>query len=236
MPYQIHRYPAELIDVIRLTSGERVVIRPVLPQDRELMVAFFHDLSADARCNRFMHPVSEPSSELLREFTQVDYANHVALVAEVFVDGRESVIGEARYVRAADTSSAEVSLSVAGLWQGKGLGKLMLTKLERHAAAAGVRRLFSETLATNKKLLSLAIKAGFVITETADAQGVMRLEKTLEPRNHNHRCAVFEIVVDDSVGRSLTAVSGQGRSHIALTQAMGGEEPHRRQHMWDRQP
>ena len=49
MPYQIHRYPAELIDVIRLTSGERVVIRPVLPQDRELMVAFFHDLSADAR-------------------------------------------------------------------------------------------------------------------------------------------------------------------------------------------
>jgi hypothetical protein len=36
MTYQIHRYPAELIDVIHLTDGERVVIRPVLPQDREL--------------------------------------------------------------------------------------------------------------------------------------------------------------------------------------------------------
>jgi RimJ/RimL family protein N-acetyltransferase len=185
MPYQIHRYPAELLDVIRLTYGERVVIRPVLPQDRELMVAFFHDLSADSRCNRFMHPVSEPSPELLRAFTQVDYANHVALVAEVFVDGRESVIGEARYVRAADASLAEVSLSVADLWQGKGLAKLMLTRLEHHAAAAGVRRFFSETLATNEKVLSLALKTGFVITETADARGVMRLEKTLEPRNRN---------------------------------------------------
>jgi len=108
MTYQIYRYPAELIDVIYLPDGERIVIRPVLPQDRELMAAFFHDLPADARCNRFMHPVSEPSSELLRELTQVDYANHVALVAEVFVDGRETVIGEARYVRMADLSSAEV--------------------------------------------------------------------------------------------------------------------------------
>jgi RimJ/RimL family protein N-acetyltransferase len=202
MPYQIHRYPTELIDVIRLICGQRVVIRPVLPQDRELMVAFFDELSADARCNRFMHPVSEPSSELLRAFTQVDYANHVALVAEVFVDGRESVIGEARYVRATDASSAEVSLSVAGLWQGNGLAKLLLTKLEHHAAAAGVRRLFSETLATNEKVLSLALKAGFVITKTADARGVMRLEKTLEPQNRKRRCGVFEFVVDDGVGRS----------------------------------
>jgi RimJ/RimL family protein N-acetyltransferase len=115
----------------------------------------------------------------------VDYASHVALVAEVFLDGRETVIGEARYVRAADASLAEVSLSVAKLLQGKGLAKLMLTKLERHAAAAGVRRLFSETLATNQKVLSLAIKTGFAIAETADKDGVIRLEKTLGPRNQN---------------------------------------------------
>ncbi len=200
MAYQIHRYSTELIDVIHVTDGERVVIRPVLPQDRELMVAFFHELPADARCSRFMHPVSELSSRLLREFTQVDYANHVALVAEVFVDGRETVIGEARYVRAADPSSAEVAVSVAELWQGKGLAKRMLTKLECHAAAAGVRRLVSETLATNEKVLSLALKGGFVRTETAGAQGVIRLEKTLEP-GITSRCAAFKFVIDNGVRR-----------------------------------
>jgi len=41
MIYQIHRYPAELIDVVVLSPGERVVIRPVLPQDEELTGAFF---------------------------------------------------------------------------------------------------------------------------------------------------------------------------------------------------
>jgi acetyltransferase len=40
-----------------------------LPQDLELLNAFFHGLSADARCSRFMHPVSELSSELLRQDT-----------------------------------------------------------------------------------------------------------------------------------------------------------------------
>jgi hypothetical protein len=42
MIYQIHRYPAELIDIVHLRDSERVVVRPVLPQDQELLVAFFH--------------------------------------------------------------------------------------------------------------------------------------------------------------------------------------------------
>jgi acetyltransferase len=176
MTYQIHRYPAELVDVVNLSDGARVVIRPVLPQDRELISTFFDDLAADARCNRFMHPVREPSSELLRQFTQVDYANHVALIAEVFADGRETVIGEARYVCGADPS-AEISVSVSEAWQGKGLAKLMLTKLECRAAAAGVRRFIGYTFATNEKMLSLARKVGF--SEKPAVQGVIRLEKAL---------------------------------------------------------
>jgi acetyltransferase len=106
------------------------ITRHVLPQDRELLNAFFHGLSADARCSRFMHPVSEVSSKLLGQFTQMDYANHVALVAEVFVDGCEVVIGQARYARAAHASSAEFAVSVADSWQGNGLAKLLLARIE----------------------------------------------------------------------------------------------------------
>lgn len=181
MAYQIERYPAELIDVVHLTAGERVVIRPVLPQDRELLSAFFHSLSADARCSRFMHPVNGLSSELLRQFTQVDYANHVALVAEVFVDGCEVVIGEARYVRAADGSSAEFAVSVADSWQSNGLAKLLLGRLECFASEAGVRQITAQTFASNERMLAVAAKAGFKISASLDALGVMRLEKRLAP-------------------------------------------------------
>jgi hypothetical protein len=53
-----------------------------------------------------MHPVNEPSLKMLRQFTQVDYVTHVALIAETFADGRETVIGEARYVRTVERRSA----------------------------------------------------------------------------------------------------------------------------------
>ena len=126
MIYQIHRYPADLIDVVRLPGGHRVVIRPVLPQDEDLTSAFFRNLSAPARYDRFMTPMRDLPAELLRRFAQVDYADHLALVAEVFVDGRETVIAEARYVRGPDAAAAEFAVSVADVWQGKGLASLML--------------------------------------------------------------------------------------------------------------
>jgi hypothetical protein len=103
------------------------------------VVAYFRVLSAGVRCSWFRHPVSEPWSQLVRELTQVDQANHVAFVAEVPASGRKIAVGKARYVRAASSCSAEISISIADRWQG--LGRSMLAWLEQHAADAGVRRL-----------------------------------------------------------------------------------------------
>ena len=178
MIYQIHRYPADLIDVVRLADGQRVVIRPVLPQDAELTVAFFRSLSAPARYDRFMGPMRELPPELLQRFTHVDYADHVALVAEVFADGRETVIAEARYARLPE-QAAEFAVSVAEPWQGKGLASRMLAKLACRAAADGVERIVGETLGTNGRMLSLARKAGFTIRQSPDVRGLMLLEKVL---------------------------------------------------------
>ena len=66
MTYRIHHYPAELIDVVYPGGGDRVVIRPVFPWYRELLVTFFLDLSDEDRSSRFLHPVREVSPELLQ--------------------------------------------------------------------------------------------------------------------------------------------------------------------------
>jgi acetyltransferase len=189
MIYQIHRYPADLIDVVRLGGGERVVIRPVLPQDEDLTGAFFRNLSGAARYDRFMSPMRDLPPEMLRRFTQVDYADHVALMAEVFADGRETVIAEARYVRRPGEAAAEFAVSVAEPWQGKGLARLMLGKLLCHAAADGIERIVGETLAGNVRMLSLARKAGFIITASPDVSGLMLLEKALRAPLPGRDCA-----------------------------------------------
>jgi acetyltransferase len=190
MTYQIHRYPADLIDVVHLGDGERVVIRPVLPQDEDLTLAFFHGLSGSARYDRFMTSLREVPRDLMRRFTQVDYANHLALVAEVFGDGRETVVAEARYVRTGeDRSTAEFAVSVAEPWQGKGLARLMLGKLACRAGSQGVVRLTGQTLATNERMLALARKAGFTLRPSGEVRGVIELEKWLPKPQPGRICS-----------------------------------------------
>lgn len=190
MTYQIHRYPADLIDVVHLDGARRVVIRPVLPQDADLTDAFFRNLSRAARYDRFMTHVRDLPPDVLRRFTEVDYSDHVALVAEVFIDGRETVIAEARYVRTvADPAAAEFAVSVAEDWQGKGLARLLLGKLVCRAAADGIDRIVGETLASNWRMLALARKAGFAIRTSPEVAGLMLLERPLRLGRPASDCA-----------------------------------------------
>jgi len=182
MTYQIHRYPADLIDVVTL-NGERVVIRPVLPQDEDLTTAFFGGLSAAARQQRFLSAMRSLPPGLVKRLTQVDYTEHLALVAEVFRAGRETVIAEARYARGVDHSTAEFAVAVAEPWQGLGLARLLLGKLIERATHSGVRRLVGETLASNERMLKLARAAQFAISSSPEVRGLMQLEKALPPRS-----------------------------------------------------
>jgi len=179
MRYQIHRYPADMIDVTWL-GGRRVVIRPVLPQDAPLTAAFFGNLTASDRYDRFMSPMRELPAGLLERLTHVDYAEHLALVAEVFEGDKEIVVAEARYVRPAGTTDAEFAVSVADQWQGKGLASLLLAKLVCRARSVGIERIVGETLATNERMQHLARKAGFSLRRSPDVRGVVLLEKPLE--------------------------------------------------------
>jgi acetyltransferase len=182
MLYQIHHYPADLIDVVWLRNGQRVLIRPVLPQDEGLTSAFFSGLPARARYQRFMAAIPELPPALVKRFTNVDYVSHVALVAEVFAGGQETVVAEARYACGADDSAtAELAISVAADWQGRGLASLLLRKLICRAAGAGIARMVGETLAGNAAMLHLARKAGFTVTPSPDVRGVMLLERAIRP-------------------------------------------------------
>jgi len=192
MIYQIHRYPAELIDVVSL-SAERIVIRPVLPQDEDLTSAFFRSLSPRSRHDRFMMSLREPPRDLMRRFTQIDYRDHLALVAEMFANGREIVIAEARYVRKPDPTVAEFAVSVAEPWQGKGLAGLLLAKLVCRAAVLGVERMVGETLASNARMLALARKAQFTIRPSGEVRGVMLLQRELSAPRVGQGCNAVDL-------------------------------------------
>ena len=178
--YIISHYPVHLIDVVRLDDGSRVIIRPTLPQDAELQRDFFRTLSAESRYGRFMTPLKELPENMTQRFASIDYRSHLALLAEVFVGGRQTMIGEARYiVDACDSTACEFAIAIADVWQVHGLARILLDRLERQAAASGIRRMVADTLRANRAMIGLAAQAGYAVKANREDAMLARLEKCL---------------------------------------------------------
>src|SRR5262249_57930487 len=92
----------------------------------------------------------------------IDYHSHLALLAEVFEATGERMIGEARYVVASgDPVACEFAIAVADAWQGAGIARALLDRLERQAAACGIRRMMADTLVCNLPILAFEARAGY---------------------------------------------------------------------------
>ena len=127
-----------------------------------------------------MSPMRELPPELLQRFTQVDYADHVALVAEVFADGRETVIAEARYVRGPRSVGGGVrrvgGRALAG--QGAGApdaGQARLPRRRAPASGASSARRSPATPACCRWRARPALSSA----ASPDVAGLMLLEKPL---------------------------------------------------------
>jgi acetyltransferase len=187
--------PPRLIGVINLADGQRVAVRPPLPQDLDLLAGFFAALSDQARYFRFMTKYRALSEAMARGFVEVDHVRHVALMAYVTNEGGgQTMVGEARYILGADAAGgAEFAVAVADNWQGLGLARALLARLSGHAAAAGVRRLVADTLASNAAMLELARAAGFTVSGNGADRRLLRLVKELSPKARAPAIAGFAL-------------------------------------------
>ncbi|HKX94942.1 MAG TPA: GNAT family N-acetyltransferase [Methylibium sp.] len=182
-----HPYPTELIDRWTLGDGRRVTVRPVLPQDAELEQRLVRGLSARSRYARFMSPIRELSPQWLERLTRIDYACHVALVAENFDDnGTARAVGEARYVVEAGGTAAEFAVLTADDWRRAGLAAGMLGMLIGHARRAGLQRLYGDVLRDNDAMLALARRLGFHSGGHPEDARLSRVRLALQPAVATH--------------------------------------------------
>ena len=119
---------------------------------------------------------------LVDRFANIDYHDHLALMGEVFENGQEVMSGEARYaVDQHDRARCEFAIAVADAWRGSGLARVLLQRLERHAAESGIRHMAADTFVDNKAMIRLAARAGYAVSTSHDDASLARLEKQLTP-------------------------------------------------------
>ncbi len=122
------------------------MIRPIRPNDKGMLSDGLRRLSPQSAQRRFLTPKRSFSRAELRYLTEVDGRDHVALVAEYPADPTRRLIAVARFVRLQDDpEAAEVAVTVADEWQGRGLGSLLGRHLAHSARNRGIRR-FTATM------------------------------------------------------------------------------------------
>ena len=106
---------------IALRDGSVAELRPILPDDRPLLVEGLRQLSVESRFARFGTGVASLTDSELDYLTVVDQVNHVAWGATV--EGAPAGVG--RYVRLPEQDCAEIAITVIDEHQGRGLGRLL---------------------------------------------------------------------------------------------------------------
>jgi RimJ/RimL family protein N-acetyltransferase len=166
-----------------LHDGSEVIIDQVHRTDAQRLAEGFARLSNETRRLRFLTAKPRLSEEEVRYFTQVDHHDHEALGAMVPTDGRG--VGLARFIRDAnDPKVAEIAVTVADDWQGRGLGTELLHRIMERAGEEGIRRFTALVEVDNDAMIQILHEMGGELRETEGGAGVVGYEVTLPTEGH----------------------------------------------------
>ncbi|MDQ1258268.1 MAG: acetyltransferase [Pseudomonadota bacterium] len=163
-------YPARFEQVWPLRGGGEYTVRPVRPDDAQMLQELVQNLSPESRYFRFVSTMAKLPPAMLARFTLIDYDREMALVAVVknrqvdedgMVHETERIVGVSRYVTNPDLASCEFALVVADDFSGKGMGSRLMLSIMDAARDKGLATIEGLVLANNPDMLKLMRNLGF---------------------------------------------------------------------------
>jgi RimJ/RimL family protein N-acetyltransferase len=163
--------PANYSAFETLRDGRRVEIRALRPDDRADLIAAVDRSSGQSLYRRFFAVKRSFTESEIDYFLNVDFVNHVALVAIVDVAGQALIAGGARYV-VVQPGKAEIAFTVVDQYQAQGVGTALMHHLATIARGAGLKELIAEVLPDNVPMLKVFEKSGSLFSMKREPQVV----------------------------------------------------------------
>lgn len=149
-------------------ENEKVFFRPIKPTDERALQEFFYSLPDQDIYYRFLSAMRVFPHRDTQAMCNIDYEQEMAIVGVIGEIGAETIIGLGRYILDQKTNMAEVDFAVRAQWQRKGIGTFLLHYLCEIAKAKGITGFTAYVLASNRKMLSVFHKVGYVIHSTLE--------------------------------------------------------------------
>lgn len=171
------RRAARLVyDAGLLRDGTPVRVRPLVAEDRPLLLAGFRALSLRSRRARFLYGVSDTQFARMLPILldTVDQRAHLALV--LYADGQPIGVGRLRRFTA-DPAAADLAVTIADDWQGRGAGSVLARELL--ARAGDLREIRTVVSADNTASLRMLARLGELRSDCAngDCDVVVQLNR-----------------------------------------------------------
>jgi len=139
-----------------LKDGTPVFIRLLTPEDKNCLQDGYERLSERTRYARFFRYQTTLSKQQLAYFTEMDNVDHLAFGVLDLIMGPQFGVAIGRYIKVSDEpKTAEVAITVADAYQGKGLGQILLQKLTTAALENGFEKFVGYTMPGNKAALHM---------------------------------------------------------------------------------
>jgi acyl-CoA synthetase (NDP forming)/ribosomal protein S18 acetylase RimI-like enzyme len=220
-------YPKHWEADVLLRDGRTAHLRPISPEDTDLLVEFYEQVSAESKYLRFFAPMPRLSDRDVERFTHVDHVDRVAFV--LTVGGKMVAVGrydrEPRRPDGSGGNEAEVAFLVQDAHQGRGIAQLLLEHLAQAGRERGVDKFVAEVLPENQRMIRIFREAGYQVAGGFE-DGVMRFEfaidstetsiAVMQAREHRAEAASIERFF---ASRSV-AVIGASRRHDTIGQTL----------------
>lgn len=162
---------AKYSEVEVLRDGRRIEIRALHPEDRDDLLTAVGRIGTDSLYRRFFAVKREFGEKETAFFVNVDFVNHVALIAVAEEDGKPVIVAGGRYI-VVSPGQAEVAFAVVDTYQGQGLGTTLMRHLVAIARGAGLRELIADVLPDNRQMLKVFQKCGLAMSTRRESGSV----------------------------------------------------------------
>ncbi|MER3423773.1 MAG: GNAT family N-acetyltransferase, partial [Nitrospiraceae bacterium] len=162
-----------------LRDGTTAMIRMAQPDDRSALQAFLDRLPPESKRHRFLSQFG-PTPELIASLCDASNPHsRLTLIVTRTWERTERIIAAGSYL-ARNGQTAEIALAVDDVFQGKGIGTLLLERLALTAIRHGFVSLWAVTHAEDGHMRNVFKESGFDLRETQSG-GEMAVELSLTP-------------------------------------------------------
>ena len=170
-------YPSHLVAPWKLTEGTEVLLRPIKPEDEDMIAKMLATMTEASLKDRFFGGIPAFTHERLVRFTNIDYERELAVVAEYTKGRTKRIIGVGRLIGHPERGMGEFSVIVHDEFQRRGLGRKLADLMIGIAEDKGITMVEGLVSDDNTPLLALSAQLGFVVHSTKD--GIVRLKLDL---------------------------------------------------------